>query len=218
MGNFDVDNFFTIFNKRGRHPFFPPSIGVEVGVFCWRGWKGEAGIDYLGGTDHPFFFNGKIGIDENKLFTNSPAFNVGIFDVGTSFSGRNRTNQNVFDIIIGKSLPKPFGGRIFAAGYFGTHALGRDRYGLMFGFLYPFFNCVDCCGKEYTKLLFAADYATGKNLIGGGGFALWYYFTPYSSIETGPVWFNDAHLNGQWKWSTQVNINFPIFRACCPQS
>jgi len=54
----------------------------------------------------------------------------------------------------------------------------------------------------------AADYASGKNYIGGGGFGMYHYFTKDISLLTGPVWFNDHAINGQWKWTVQLDINF----------
>ncbi len=27
-------------------------------------------------------------------------------------------------------------------------------------------------------------------------------------LLTGPVWFNDHAINGQWKWTVQLDINF----------
>jgi hypothetical protein len=58
------------------------------------------------------------------------------------------------------------------------------------------------------KVQFAADYASGKNYIGGGGVGLYYYFTPNISILAGPVWFNDKGINGKMKWTTQLDMNF----------
>ena len=66
----------------------------------------------------------------------------------------------------------------------------------------------DAAGNEYNKWTFAADYASGKNFIGGGGFGMYYFFTKDISLLTGPVWFNDHVINGQWKWTVQLDINF----------
>lgn len=205
-----VDNYFTVFNRRGHGQSFDPDIGLTYGVFSWRDLACEAGIDYLGGADDPLFFNAKIGIAEDKLFPHSPALNIGIFDLGTRTKTDQRTNQNIVDFIIGKSLPDWIGGRIFIAGYSGSRAMGKDRQGFMIAFDRGFLPTNDCEGKEYHKIVLAADYASGKNTIGGGGVGIYYYFTPDISLLTGPVWFNDAHLNGSWKWTVQLDINVPI--------
>ena len=66
-------------------------------------------------------------------------------------------------------------------------------------------------GNEFNRIVFAADYASGKNAIGGGGFGFYYFFTKDISLLTGPVWFNDTDVNGRWKWTVQLDINVPIF-------
>ncbi len=72
-----------------------------------------------------------------------------------------------------------------------------------------FLPAKDAEGNEYSKVVLAADYASGKNSIGGGGAGLYYYFTKNIDLLTGPVWFNDKGINGDWKWTTQIDINFP---------
>ena len=66
----------------------------------------------------------------------------------------------------------------------------------------------DAAGAEYSKWVIAADYASGKNAIGGGGFGTYYYFTKDISLLTGPVWFNEKAINGATKWTTQLDLNF----------
>jgi hypothetical protein len=65
---------------------------------------------------------------------------------------------------------------------------------------------VDCKKREYSTWAFSADYATGKNTIGGGGVALTHYFTPDIYLETGPVWFNSRSTNGPWKWALELAV------------
>ena len=57
------------------------------------------------------------------------------------------------------------------------------------------------------KVLFAADYASGDNAIGGGGAGIYYFFTKDVSLLVGPVWFNDTGVNGYTKWTVQLDIN-----------
>lgn len=202
MVNFDVDNYFTIFMHDGE--FFPPSVGAEFGIFSWGNWSAEAGVDYNGGTSSPWLFNGKIGIQEGKFTPKAPAFSIGVFDVGTSGS----TNFNVFDLVAGKTLPD--GSRVFIGGFVGSRTLGRNRAGFMVGFLKGFCETKDCEGTKFNRFVFLADYASGKNAIGGGGAGISYFFTPRIYVITGPVAFNDAHFNGKWKWTVQVNMLIPF--------
>lgn len=207
----EVDNFFTIFNRRGHGQSLPPDVGLDVGFLTIGNWEAEFGFDYDGGTDDPLFLNAKIGIKEDKLFKHAPGFSIGMFNAGTRTRGDLRTNQNVLDVVFGKTLPEQIGGgRFFIGFYSGSKALGEDRQGYMVAYTHPFVKAKDCEGKEYHKWLLSADYASGKNFIGGGGVALTYYFTPNITFQTGPVFFNTARFNGTWKWGTLVTYNFPV--------
>jgi hypothetical protein len=217
-GHLDEDNYFTVFNKRRHGQFFPPDTGLEFGIFSFKDIKVEAGADYLGGTDDPLFFNIGAALDEDKLFNHSPSIKLGLFDVGTSYRKNHRTNFNIVDLIIGKTLPDPIGGKLCIGAFTGSRALGKNQQGFMVSYQHSFCPAKYCDDKEYFKWVLCGDYASGKNFIGGGGVGIYYYFTPDISILTGPVWFNSATLNGKWKWSTQIDISFAVFtpRSKCP--
>jgi len=210
-GHIDEDNYFTVFNEPGHGSSFAPDTGFEFGAFTWGDWSAEAGVDYLGGTDYPLFFNAGIAIPEDKLFCHAPSLKVGIFNSGTRYCHSNQTDQNIVDLIIGKTLPEWIGGRFFVGGFSGNRAMGKNRQGFMVAYQKLFCKTKYCDGREYYKWIFSADYASGKNTIGGGGFAIGYNFTPDIDILTGPVWFNSAKINGAWKWSVQIDISFTIF-------
>ena len=217
---------------------FPTDVGLTVGVLPFEKVNLEVGIDGLfPGTrvspvmrsiGNSLLFNAKLGTPEGAFFGDwFPAFNVGIFDAGTK---KQTTNMNILDFLIGKTLG-PFG-RIHGGGYYGNPdavlmreggckpngtgplaclpgASGaRANSGGMVGYDYGFWKVKDKEGNEYNKWVFAADYASGKNFIGGGGFGMYHYFTKDISLLTGPVWFNDHIINGQWKWTVQLDINF----------
>ncbi|MEW6040879.1 MAG: hypothetical protein AB1633_05105 [Elusimicrobiota bacterium] len=130
-----------------------------------------------------------------------PAFNLGIFNAGTK---GGVTDYNVFDVIAGKSLPLNTG-RVHAGYYVGNENLLKDSSGNIDnkGYMLGYDKFV-----YKDKLLFAADYASGKNALGGGGVGLYYFFTSNISLLVGPVWFNDAGINGETKWTSQLDINF----------
>jgi hypothetical protein len=240
-----VDNYFRLYQTqeeidRGLVTSFPTDVGLTVGVLPFEKLNMEVGIDGLfpASRAHPalrsigqsLLFNGKLGTPEGAFFGSwFPAFNVGIFDVGTK---GGVTNMNILDFLVGKTLG-PFG-RIHGGGYYGNpgSALMRkhgclvgdtnpqiacnadpesgklQNSGGMVGYDYGFWSVKDKDGNEYNKWVFAADYASGKNFIGGGGFGMYHYFTKDISLLTGPVWFNDHVINGQWKWTVQLDINF----------
>jgi hypothetical protein len=211
---------------------------VTVGVLPFEKLNLEVGIDGLfpGTRLHPamrsignsILFNAKLGIPEGALASWSPALNVGLFNAGTK---KQVTNMHIVDFLVGKTLG-PFG-RLHAGGYYGNPdsvlmreggckpapdnpvlsciagASGAlDNSGAMVGYDFGFWKVKDKEGNEYNKWVFAADYASGKNAIGGGGFGIYHFFTKDISLLTGPVWFNDHVINGQWKWTVQLDINY----------
>ena len=223
---------------KGQGMTLPTDVGLTVGVLPYEKINMEVGIDYLGPAvfAHPalrsmgssFLFNAKLGTPEGAFLGGwFPALNLGIFNVGTK-SGV--TSMNIVDFLVGKTLGRF--GRIHGGGYYGnpgsvlmnkngcvpgsTVSLGcapgqaadHQNTGGMVGYDYGFMPVKDKAGNEYNKWVFAADYASGKNYIGGGGFGMYHYFTKDISLLTGPVWFNDHAINGQWKWTVQLDINF----------
>lgn len=214
------DDYFTVFRNGDKGAgAFPNDFGLTLGILPFEKLQMEIGVDLLEpsldpdtASDNPLFFNAKIGTPEGSLFSGSPALNLGIFNVGTK---SKVTNQNVVDFLVGKTIPGI--GRLFAGLYYGNPATlldkdgMRENTGFMVGFDHGFLPTRDAKGNEYNKLVLAADYASGKNAIGGGGAGLYYYFTKDISLLTGPVWFNEEAINGKWKWTIQVDINLDIF-------
>jgi len=204
-----VDNYFTVFRKtKNGASAFGTDGGLTIGVLPFEKLQMEVGIDLIEPTDYPISFNAKLGTPENSLFKESPALNIGIFNVGTK---KDITNQNIVFGLVGKTIPVL--GRLFVGLYIGnSKALvdkngDKENTGFMIGFDRGFFPAKDTEGNSYNKLVFAADYASGKNSIGGGGVGLYYYFTKDISLLTGPVWFNEKEINGKWKWTIQLDIN-----------
>jgi hypothetical protein len=202
--HFGVDNYFSVGNRTKNGSSFPVDIGLEGGLFSCYGISSEGGVDYLGGVSDPLLFNGKVGVEEGKLFTNAPSFSIGVFDIGTT----RATNFSVVDAVIGHTLPQNIG-TLYLGVYKGKRALGNRRSGWMVAYQKSFCNCSDAKGTSYAKWQLCADYASGKNAIGGGGFGVTYAFTQAISILTGPVWFTDTRQNGRWKWSLQLDITLP---------
>ena len=209
----DGDTYFNVVPRK-HDPAVPSDTGLEFGIFDWHGIQAEAGFDYAGGVDYPLAFNAGVGISEGRLFPNAPSFKVGLFGFGLHTSSDKRNNQNIVDVIVGFSLPEMIGGKMFLGGFSGSSAMGKNRQGFMASYQKFFCPAVDCKGVDYHRWTVCCDYASGKNTIGGGGVAIGYYFHPDVSILTGPIWFNSAEINGRWKWSVQLGINFSIFDCC----
>jgi hypothetical protein len=222
-GSFFTDVGLTV----GVLPY--EKLNLEVGIdLLLPGRLAHPSLRSLGSE---ILVNAKFGIPEGALASWSPALNVGIFNVGTKIE---ITDMHIVDFLVGKTLG-PFG-RIHAGYYYGNPgstlmheggckrgtsnpafacsvvapgATGKlDNDGAMVGYDYGFWKVKDKAGNEYNKWIFAADYASGKNFIGGGGFGIYHFFTKDISLLTGPVWFNDHVINGQWKWTVQLDINY----------
>lgn len=209
VGHVTYDSYFTVGKKGSHKGDLPTDIGLTYGILPFEKLQMEIGFDLLEPQDDPLYFNAKIGSPENALFKNSPALEAGIFNVGAK---KNVTDYNIVDFITGKTLPFNLG-RLHLGGYTGNgktlkSASGKKvPNGYMVAYDYGFFPVKDEKG-EFNKFVFAADYASGKNAIGGGGLGMYVYFTRNIDLLTGPVWFNDHALNGGMKWTMQLDINF----------
>ena len=63
-------------------------------------------------------------------------------------------------------------------------------------------------GADYTRLTLCADLATGDNAYGGGGPGVSWNFNENICVLAGPIFFTDQAINGKWKISTQLDVNF----------
>lgn len=197
-----IDNYFTLRDPNKADVTgpadFPTDVGLTVGVFPWNALQAEVGVDYLSPFSDPWSFNAKIGTPEGEILPVS--LNVGVFNVGTQ---KDVTDFNIVHVMAGKSLGSP--ANIYVGAYSGNKKLlindqgDKENTGFMVGFDYWLVK---------DKFQFAADYASGENALGGGGFGLYWYFASNASVLTGPVWFNQDSVNGDWKWTTQLDVNF----------
>ena len=196
-----LDDYFTVGEDAPDAGDLPTDVGLTFG---WRlGGKAqvEAGFDWLEPSDDPLYLNAKIGYPEGALGTNAPGVQLGFVNFGTK---DGVTDQNIVHLIVGKSLPNKKT-RVHASYYVGngdtlrSSSGDKENGGFMIG-----------CDHVLKpgKFILAGDYASGDNAIGGGGIGLYTYFTKDISLLVGPVWFNDKGINGEMKWTTQLDVNF----------
>lgn len=205
------DNYTSVGEKgtAGGGSAFPNDLGLTVGFLPWESFQGEVGFDWMEPTDDPLLLNAKIGVPEGALFTNAPALEAGVFNVGTR---KGVTDLNVVDVVTGRTLPAGLG-RLHLAGYAGNPKTlvdsggVKEAAGFMVAYDRSFLDVKDPKG-DFCRFDLAADYVSGRNAIGGGGVGLYYYFTKDLDVLAGPVWFNERALNGRWKWTTQVDLTF----------
>ncbi|MBI5748137.1 MAG: hypothetical protein HZA00_03355 [Nitrospinae bacterium] len=222
-----IDNYFTLFKDKGTlgtesgSLTNAPVFGLTVGVLPFEKLNMEVGVDMIEGTydtsttpnkNYPLFFNGKLGTPEGSLFEGSPALNIGMWNIGTKAYDSNTgfgTNYNIIHAMVGKTLPSDMG-RLHVGYYTGNDKLLFDatstatpktpnNSGFMIG--YDKWLVKD-------KFMFAADWATGKNAISGGGFGIYWFYTPSVSLLMGPVFPDKDTYGKDWVWTTQMDINF----------
>lgn len=200
-----IDNYFgTGSNRTDRTDEFATDIGPEWGAQLNSKIAAEFGFDVLTSPyTTPFFLNAKIGYREGTLSKNAPALQLGFFNFGTK-RGATNNQQDITYLVVGKSLPNGKT-RLAASYYVGNSAALRSSSGERqnTGYMVAMDHQI-----VPGKWVLAADYASGKNAIGGGGAGIYYYFTKDISLLTGPVWFNDKGLNGSVKATVQLDINF----------
>lgn len=214
-----IDNYFRlstpVTNTNGAFP--TDMTAPTIGVLPFKRFQMETGVDYFANTPHPWLFNAKFGSPEGSFSKYQPALEIGVFMAGKKFDlkpGESRLDYDVVYGVVGKTIPKV--GRVSAGPYIGNHAAlvssdGRyQNVGFMTAFDHSFVPVTGKDGSvEYSKLVFAADYQSGKNALGAAGGGLYYYFTSDISLLVGPTFFNDKDLNGSWRLSTQLDINLP---------
>lgn len=204
------DTYFTLGRKSPASggAAFPVDLGLTLGILPSEKIRAEAGFDWLEPSDFPLVFNAKAGFPEGALFKGAPALEAGIFNVGT---GRGSTGVNAVDLVTGKSLPRGLG-RIHLGIYTGSKALlagssGRtENTGFMAAFDIPLLPSPSP-GEAFHQLVLAADWMSGRNALGGGGFGVGWYLSKDVSVLTGPAWFNDPGINGDWLYSFQLDAN-----------
>ncbi len=214
-----VDNYFRLKTPvTNTNAAFPTDFTAPtIGILPFRRIQMEAGFDYFASTHHPWLFNTKIGALEGSFFKNQPALEIGIYDAGERFNpgpGESRMDFDVVYGVVGKTIPKV--GRLSVGPYIGNRAAlvssdgKHENVGFMTAFDHSFVPVTGKDGSiEYSKVVFAADYQSGKNALGAAGGGLYYYFTSDISLLVGPTFFNDKDLNGSWRLSTQLDINLP---------
>jgi hypothetical protein len=210
--HFGVDSYFRI--AHDSNSTLPADFTVlTIGVLPFQKIQMEVGADHVANTAHPWLFNAKVGSPENAWFHGSPAIQAGIFNVTKKFR-TGRADSNIFFGVIGKTFA-PLG-RFSVGPYWGNHATllssrgAAENSGFMAAFDRGFHSAKGHGGAEYKKLVVAADYASGKNIVGGGGAGLYYFFSEGISVLVGPVFFNDRGLNGKWKFTAQLDINLNV--------
>ena len=201
-----VDNYFSIIRpSHTATPWaLPTDFGLTLGVLPFKNVQMEVGFDLFEPSDDPFALNARIGVPENAFLKWSPSIAAGILGLGIK---QGVTDQNVGYVAVGKTIPVV--GRLFVGGYYGNDKLlgTKTNDGITVAFDRAFFPAKSASGADYNKIVLSADWASGLNALGGGGAGIFYFFNENISLLTGPVWFTSNKVNGDWKWTMQLDVN-----------
>ncbi len=179
-----IDNYFT----RTDGYRSPTDLGLTYGLL---GGKAEVGVDYLGGSDDPLYFNAKyLLLPESEKV---PALAVGVYNLGTA-SGV--TDYNMLYVLGAKT----FGPARVTLGYCKgkESTLGCDSGMLLAG--------VDGYLTGDKKWWGAIDYQSGDNAFGALNLGASYAVTDKVSLLFGYDLYNDSALDDTI--TTQLDINF----------
>jgi hypothetical protein len=184
--------------------------GITAGVLPFEKVQMEVGIDmrHYGVEPYdsaPVYFNAKLGVPEDGLFTYSPAIAVGGYDFGTKKYAADAGWGSDYNIVYGL-LAKTIGkaGR-FSVGYYqGNDKLLLDKNGKAdeTGVLASWDRTI---AEISDKLWLAVDYMGGENAYSALSYGFAWKFAP----NVGVIFGMDKYNNENYKptYTVQVDID-----------
>jgi hypothetical protein len=198
-------------------------IGPVVGILPFEKLQAEIGFDYLVNANepndnHPWSGNFKLATPEDSICKFSPAFAVGMYNIGPSLGATVApgvtSGQNIVYGLVAKTLPAmgavPSLGRVSAGYYRGSKralvsdfsTLKADNDGVLLSWDRSMTEISD-------KLWMAVDYQGGKNVDGAVNFGASWNFAKNVSVIFGYDVYTRKALAGNNTFTTQLDINFP---------
>jgi len=200
----------------GEQGLIPNDYGLTIGVLPFEKLQGEIGVDvfYPGYTESSLYLNAKLTLPENAFGAWQPGLSVGIQSFGFE---KDVSDYGHLHVTVGKTFAGI--GSVAVGAYYGMNEnlyVGSDgktnRSGFMASYVSPDVT-VGLPGLQ--KVVFLADYASGKNGFGGYGGGVGLYFTPAIALLTGPVWLVDsdaakAAYGSSFLWTVQVDVDVEL--------
>lgn len=190
-----IDNYFS---GGGANRWSAPT---DIGLTWGPAPNWEVGIDVLGSSNKPLYFNFKYGVPEKP---GRYAFAVGNYLIGTGRHGTGRTDFDTWYVLGAKSIPKF--ARLSIGAYSGNSKLLLDLNGAK-----KHTGILVSLDRQFTKKIWGAiDYQGGKNVLGAMGIGFSYAFAPNVSVIFGYVIYNEKQLQSAPSntYTTQLDINF----------
>lgn len=195
------------------------TYGVTMGVLPFEKLQGEIGVDAFFPTmtlrAKDFVqLNGKLTIPENAYGDWQPGVSFGIANAGFK---KDVSDYDLLHLTVAKTFPVI--GNIGVGGYYGAGSkvlwTGSDGAVNRSGFMASWTSPDIKIGKPaLDKIVFLADYSSGKNWFGAVGGGIGLFFTPAIDVLTGPVYLLDKELykanplaNTNFMWTVQLDVD-----------
>ena len=190
-------------------------IGPVAGILPFEKIQAEIGFDYLvvandPNDNHPWSGNFKIATPEDSICKFSPAFAVGMYNIGptvsTTIAPLVTSGQNIAYGLVARTLPVV--GR-FSAGYYrGSERalIGTSGHANNDGVLASWDRTMT---EISDKLWMAVDYQGGNNVDGSVNVGASWNFAKNVSVIFGYDIYTHKALSGNNTFTTQLDINFP---------
>jgi len=190
-------------------------IGPVAGISPFEKVQAEIGFDYLVNANdpndnHPWSGNFKIGTPEDSIFKFSPAFAIGMYNIGPSQSTSNAplvtSGQNIVYGLLARTLPVV--GRLSAGYYRGSERalINTSGHAANDGALLSWDRTM---AEISDKLWMAVDYQSGNNVDGAVNFGASWKFAKNVSVIFGYDVYTKKSLAGNNTFTTQLDIDFP---------
>jgi len=201
----------TYFGEQGAYPI---DLGLTIGILPFDVVNAEIGADvlYPGNTDTTFGVNGKVTLVEGKLAPWQPAVSAGVANVGFK---KDISDLYLLHAHLGKTFPVigEIGGGVYTA--LNDKLLvdkngEKDATGFFLHWMGPEIP-VGLSGLK--KIVPAADFQSGSNVLSAVGGGLYFYFTDAIDLLVGPVFFLEPELQpgkADWLFTAQIDVDFDL--------
>ena len=201
----------TYFGEQGAYPI---DLGLTIGILPFDVVNAEIGADvlYPGNTDTTFGVNGKVTLVEGKLAPWQPGVSAGVANVGFK---KDVSDLYLLHAHLGKTFPVigEIGGGVYTA--LNDKLLvdkngEKDATGFFLHWMGPEIP-VGLSGLK--KIVPAADFQSGSNVLSAVGGGLYFYFTDAIDLLVGPVFFLEPELQpgkADWLFTAQIDIDFDL--------
>jgi hypothetical protein len=190
-------------------------IGPVAGISPFEKLQAEVGFDYLVNAsepndNHPWSGNFKLATQEDSIFKFSPAFAVGMYNIGPSLNKATApgvtSGQNIVYGLLARTLPVV--GRLSAGYYRGSEKALVNTSGNAAndGVLLSWDRTM---AEISDKLWIAVDYQGGNNVDGAVNFGASWKFAKNVSVIFAYDVYTKKSLAGNNTFTTQLDIDFP---------